>query len=368
MTLTLNHIRWYRLRRSGLLDPFDSLEACTTALAGVQAQILSAAALSLWNRTTGLDYATFETQLYEERTLIKLWGQRSTLHLYTTTDWPLLCAAQTDYGSWWLRRLQRDGGDVAAYKQVLTDIAAFAQKRGLFRRADLRQAEELTIDEEYLSSWGGVFKELVWQGDICHAGQQQGEGCFAHRTHWLPDLVWQPPSPEAANIELVRRYLHTYGPATVQDLAYWRGIKVGQAKASLTTLVDEVAEVEFEGQRLLMVADDITQLHEKPPPPSQWPIRMLYRFDPLLLAHKDKSWLLDLAYYKQVWRAAGHIEGTILVGGQLVGTWRYARHGAGLKITVSPFTTLTKKAVKVIERQSKQIADFFGQPLQSLQW
>ncbi|MCA9968137.1 MAG: winged helix DNA-binding domain-containing protein, partial [Anaerolineales bacterium] len=96
--LTEAQIRWYRLRRSGLVEPFDGVltEAVTTAvstLAGIQAQILPAAAISLWNRTTGLTYARFEEMLFTERSLVKLWGQRQTLHLYTSREWALIHAA-----------------------------------------------------------------------------------------------------------------------------------------------------------------------------------------------------------------------------------------------------------------------------------
>ena len=69
--LTQTQVRWFRLRRSGLVDPFDSPEAGARALAGVQAQILPAAALALWNRTNGLTYAQFNQLLYDQRILVK---------------------------------------------------------------------------------------------------------------------------------------------------------------------------------------------------------------------------------------------------------------------------------------------------------
>ena len=44
----------------------------------------------------------------------------------------------------------------------------------------------------------------------------------------------------------------------------------------------------------------------------EWPVQLLYRFDPLLLAHKDKSCWLDMTFYKRVWQTAGHIEAFML--------------------------------------------------------
>ena len=44
-------------------------------------------------------------------------------------------------------------------------------------------------------------------------------------------------------------------------------------------------------------------------------MRLLGRFDPLLLAHRDKDWVVPAKYYNRVWRPAGHIEGVVLESG-----------------------------------------------------
>ena len=107
-------------------------------------------------------------------------------------------------------------------------------------------------------------------------------------------------------------------------------------------------------------------LAESPPEAEAWPVRMLYRFDPLLLAHKDKQWVTDATYYKQIWRPAGHIEGIVLAHGCAVATWRYDRKGSGLVITVAPFQRLPRYVKKTISKTAPQIAGFFGVPLVEL--
>jgi hypothetical protein len=90
---------------------------------------------------------------------------------------------------------------------------------------------------------------------------------------------------------------------------------------------------------------------------------MLYRFDPLLLAHKAKEWVVEPAHYNRIWRPAGHIEGIVLAHGKAVATWRYDRQGAGLTITVAPFNRLPNYVTKAIHKTAPQIANFFGLPL-----
>ena len=60
ISVSLDQVRRFRLIRSGLLAPFASPEAAAGAFVGIQAQILPAAGVALWNRTTGLTHDRFE--------------------------------------------------------------------------------------------------------------------------------------------------------------------------------------------------------------------------------------------------------------------------------------------------------------------
>jgi hypothetical protein len=347
------------------VEPFADVVAAASQLAGVQAQILSAAAVSLWNRTPHLTYAQFEKMLFSERALVKLWGQRGTLHLYPSQEWPLIQAAFDDKKTWWHRNAEQYGLDEGRFHLIVGHIVAILQEKGEIGRSDLRAAD-LDIADELLSSWGGLFQELVYRGYACHAGKRGNEGLFAHRQQWLPDLAWQPPPLEEANVELLRRYLAAYGPATIQDFAFWRGTGVGNGRRWLKLLRTEVMEVAVGDTTMLLLSQDIDELCE--PVPEEWPLQLLYRFDPLLLAHKDKSIWLDDRFYKRVWRSAGHIEGTVVDRGRIVGTWRYDRQGSGLAVTVMPFGRLRRGIRGAIRQKAKGIAAFFEQPLSDLRY
>ena len=194
----------------------------------------------------------------------------------------------------------------------------------------------------------------------------------------LPDLEWSLPTIGRANVELARRYLHTFGPSTVQDYSYWRGItlkKASEAIAVLGNKVVEVVEVSCGGVgELLILREDLAMLLEEPPPKQHWPVRMLYRFDPLLFGHRDKSWLIDMKHYDKVWITAGHINGTILVGGKIQGTWRYIRKGNGpgkgrrLEIEVRPFRKFGQRLRRGVEREARGVAEFFGVGLGEVRW
>lgn len=360
IAVTLDQVRWYRLRRSGLVTPFASPEAVASALVGAQAQILSAAGLALWNRTTGFSEAQLDDLLHTRRTLVKLWGQRGTLHLYPSAEWPLVTGMLAGAKSWWGRDAARQD-QYDEYSALVEEAAALLRTRRVMGRADLRDSG-LPIDDEHLSAWGGLFADLVRRGHACHAGRAQNEGLFAAREHWLPDLPWAPPDYDAANVEVLRRYLHTYGPATMQDFLYWRGAQSGPGRRWWAAAHADLAEVTVDGARQFIQRGDLDDLLA-PETEIDWPVTMLYRFDPLLLGHKDKGWIVPPAHYGQVWRPAGHIEGVVLAGGRAHATWRYERKSSGLAVTVFPFRRLPSKLQSKLEARAKRVATYCGLPL-----
>jgi hypothetical protein len=363
---TAEQCRWFRFRRSGLAEPFSTPEATAHALVGIQAQILPAAALALWNRTPNLSYGDFDTLLYNTRSLVKLWGQRHTLHVYASPDWPLMHGARELNRTWWERQAAQENEHHHKHRQLIEDVAEMLRKRPTMGRSDLRSSN-LEIQDELLSAWGGIFADLVRLGYACHAGRIGSEGHFAHREQWLPGLRWEPPDPVDANVTILHRYLQHYGPSTLADFAYWRGVSIGEARPWLQRLANDIQEAEIDGKRQLLLREDIEELLSPVPDGEGWPVRMLYRFDPLLLAHKDKAWVVPSDHYKQVWRPAGHIEGVVLDQGTAVATWRYDRTGQALTIQVHPFNPRLPHSVRpALRRLAPKIAAFFGLSLTDL--
>ena len=355
---------WFRLRRSGLVEPFRSATEAAGKLFGIQGQIHTAAALATWNRVPNGTLRGFESVLYRRRTLVKLWGQRNTLHVYRATDWPVLVGALQGRPTWLERMLARTGADDTAYHTLLGAMEKRLEKGGTISRAGMRDMQ-LAPDNEWLT-WGGVVMRLVRDGTVCHGEGEGGETHFVHRDHWTPKLRWDPPTTDAAQREIVRRYLSAYGPATHRDLAFWLDVPIPEGRKWMDLVEHDVAGVDVDGVAMLALRRDRAVLRASPPSGSKWPVRLLYRFDPLLLGLKRKDWIVPPEHYKQVWRPGGHIEGTILVRDRVRGTWRYDRGGRGITITLSPFERLPESVIRRLRARAAGVARFFEVPLAGL--
>jgi uncharacterized protein YcaQ len=367
LRIELEDVRWFRLRRSGLVTTFPSPVHAAEALVGVQAQMMPAAGLALFNRCPPMSDSKLDDLLHRSRSLVRIWGPRVTLHLVTKEDWPLMIGYLSRRVAKW-EGGSRFGLSSTEYKKALADVEALLERSEGLGRKGLIDAG-LRLPEACFNPWGGIYGDLLWRGLSCHIDNVEGESRFAHRRRWLPDLEWSPPSYEKANIELVQRYARTYGPVRQGDLVWWLGAKVGEARQWIGALEEELATVESEGGEAWCLKEDVSILrNEQPPKEGHWPLIMLYRFDPLLLGYRDRNWVVDDAYRELVSRPAGHIEGVVLSprDGMACATWRYERTSAGITVMVRPFRAMAPALKRGIKARSAVLAEYFGTPLKGV--
>jgi len=194
---------------------------------------------------------------------------------------------------------------------------------------------------------------------------------LAWRSKLFPALGWKPPPFEKAMVEVAKRFFSTYGPATEADFRYWLSASASESRAAVQVLQDsnELAEVivgEDEGEQRPQLVNraDLPVLMEKPPPTAKWPVLLLGRFDPLLLAHADKTCWVDRKHYQRVWHQT-HIEPVLLVKGRIRGVWRYQTKARGVSVNLQLFDTATLPlhVERALQKQANGIARFFDAPL-----
>ena len=165
-----------------------------------------------------------------------------------------------------------------------------------------------------------------------------------------PGLLPPPPDPEAAQTDLTRVFLHLCGPTLPEHLARWLGLRPGAARRFLKRV--PLARVEVDGRPTAMHPDDLDTLLATPPPTE---VHLLPPHDPLVeLADR---WLLlpDRLQRSAVWPSAS-TPGTLLIRGEIAGTWRYRTTTRQLTITVKPFSPITPADRKAIARHAKLFA------------
>ncbi len=348
-TLSRHHL----LRRTGR-DPVQ----VTSDLCGLHAQLSSAPGVALLARMQRVTQAEVDAALYRDRTLVKVWVMRGTLHLIPTAELPLYHQA--------IQRERIDG--LVQWLNGLDHIRADQRQRAHQRILDALADRPHTRKEIYAlvpelaglpyASWGADVRELCYQGLVLHAEPVGAEVRFARLDRWLPDLDLNGLDPVLARQRLAHQYLGAYGPASVQDFAYWAGASTSWARAAFETLGEDLAEVEVEGQqgRFYLLREHLPLLEEAAG--GEPPVRLLPKFDSILMGHKDKSRFLSREHLPRVFTTAGHIQATVWVGGRAAGVWRYDQVGRKLAVTVQPFAPFAASTWEAIEGEVQSLGQF----------
>jgi len=331
------------------------------AIGGLQAQVMSAAELQAWSRVQNSQPGVVATALWDQRSLVRTWSMRGTLHLMASADLATYVgahAAPARFDPVWLRAF---GVTQEQMDSVLGLLPEVLDRRCLSRK-ELAQEVGLgagtKLGGRLLSGWGEFLKPAARRGLIVQGPPRGQEATFVRADQWLGG--WTPAQPEAARREWVRRYLSAYGPATPADYARWMGVRqVGPGRATFQALAEELIEVESGGGRAWLLARDRQELAGAPPPQ----VRLLAAFDPYLLGHVDRSHVIPREHLAKVSRTAGWISSVVLVEGMAAATWTHAVERGSLRLAVTPFGLLTAAAKAGIRRDAERLAGYFGTSL-----
>lgn len=142
-------------------------------------------------------------------------------------------------------------------------------------------------------------------------------------------VVWTVPppavDPDTARLELVRRYLHVFGPATPASFASWSGISPRSCAAAFDALGAALVPARTPlGDAWILAEDESTA---RAAAARAAPARLLPSGDAFfLLQGPDRELLVpDAARRGDLWTPRVW-PGAVVVGGEVAGTWRRASH------------------------------------------
>jgi hypothetical protein len=328
-----------RLRAQGLGEARarDAHGAVRTAFA-IQAQDTRASRLGVRARSEGLVLADVTRACDDERSVVRTWAMRGTLHMLATEDvrWIVgLLGPGVVRG--YARRRAGLGLTPERCDRILAAIPAVLDG-GPLSRSELVGA---------LNARGmGIDTAGQAPAHIALLASASGLTCRGpDRTADEPTYVllddWVAPEPprarDAALAELARRFRAAYGSSGAVDLRFWSGMTAGDGRRAW----------ELAGPPPPPPAD------EGPPPP-----RLLPAFDGVLLGHRDRSPLVRPADAAKL-TAGTWILPAALAGGRVVATWRRD----GDDVAVRPFAArLPRGSVRALRAEAADVGRFLGVP------
>lgn len=348
----------------------NDIEKVVNDVCGLHAQVPLTPYISLWNRVEEFERTMLDEALYKDKTLMKTWCMRGTLHIIPSNDLPIYNRALKkmwfeqhghlkDRPDW----LSIEEIENVLYPKILEALSDKPLKRKeLATKVCSLIKDKSKPYEKLFSAWGGILKETCYEGLTVHAQPSGVESCFARLDKWLPNLNLDMLDEEEAKEKLLLKYLSGYGPASIQDFACWSGLMISDARKTLENVASELEEVEVEnvkGQFWMQKKDykTLTEMdfNEKPP------VHLLPKFDSFVLGHKDRTRIIQKEFMKQVYRPIiGDVAATILVNDNIVGTWRHKKTKNCMNVSISPFQKLEKECLKEIKLVAEDFSRFIG--------
>jgi DNA glycosylase AlkZ-like len=296
--------------------------------------------LSVYARTSRVLPADIERALYDDRTLVRVLCMRRTLFVVPRDVVPVVYAACTrTIAARERRRLEQ----MIAVSGISTRPAAWVARAST---AALRAVEargeaftsEVVADvpvlakrlrvgagsrwEAIQSAGSRVLRQLAMEGRVVR-GRPRGTWVNG-QYRWVPTATWLGGDIEAINqavaqVELLRRWLASFGPATETDLRWWTGWTAREAREALAAVPHVV--VDLDGSTGYVLADDLDDV-EKPEP---WAV-LLPTLDPTTMGWKERDWYLG-THGSVLFDSAGNAGPTVWWDGRVVGGWSQRRDG-----------------------------------------
>jgi hypothetical protein len=337
--LTLGELNRATLARQLLLERKRlSPTAVIERLVGMQAQWPPAPYVGIWTRASSFRREALEREL-ARGAVVKATVIRQTLHLVTRRDYALFRAAMSETNFPW---------ESSQAKLLAPSVRALADGGPVTTAEGVAHLER----EHGLS---GATARRAWRAARIRA----------HLLHHHETALWharpagrfvafdepEEHDPTEARAEILRRYLAAFGPASRRDMGAWTMMHVPELSRALERLEPLRRFRDEHGRELLDVPHGLL-----PDPETPAPVRLLPKWDNVLLAFTDRTRVLPEQYRKTVIRMNGDVAQTYLVDGFVAGAWR-VEDG---RVAVEPFAPLSRSARRDVDEEAGRLEAFLA--------
>jgi len=329
---------------------------------GLQAQVLGAAWLGVRARSHGISRAALDRALNEQRSIVRSWLMRGTLHLVAADDvrWLLqllgpvfVRAGATRHAQLGLDDALKSRG-VAAIRRILADAGPLTR----YELVDRLRKLDINLDPKTQAPIH-LIQLAALQGILCLGPDRDGgESTYV----LLDDWVSPAPAPprETALAELARRYFGAYGPATVEDLVAWSGLSTAEARSAVSGARSGLSEVVIQGQTGLISKRRL----ESGVIPANVEVRLLPAFDTYLLGYRRRDLAVPEPLQRRLQRGGGWLHPAVVVNGRAVAAWTLPNSGGRSgQVRVEPVGRLGAAVQHGVEAEVRDIGRFLNRSL-----
>jgi hypothetical protein len=314
--------------------------------------VQASAELQLAARVDGITQQDVRDALWRDRSLVKAWTLRGTLHLHPADELALWFAGRSQRAE--LDEWRDPAGVVhpAVGADELREIKA-AVWDALDGRVLLRDELATEVIRRVGKRHTGRLRSgfAFFTADLCQGPPQGSKITLARPDQWIEG--WREVEEQDGLREALRCFLHAYGPSRPKEFREWFAADVPFDSV-------DVEEVDVEGHRAFVLAGD-TDFHELQPG-----VRLLPEYDVYVMGFREREHLVPEKVREQVAQhGRGRYEGPagvrfLIVDGVAAGLWERKKRGKRIELTVTPARKLKRAERAGLEAEAERIGTFLG--------
>jgi hypothetical protein len=316
--------------------------AALAAMTALHATEAATPHLSLLARVRDLSVDDVEAALYADRSVLKVMAMRRTLWVVNRELAPAVVgSAGRRVADAERTRLLKDAAEAAtAFGDGWIEAAASAVESILADR-------ELSTRElrESIPELGGTIVAgggTEWQaempimtrlmtlfaadGTVVRARNgghwRVSRPRFTSMTGWLGQPL-AATQPRPGYVEVIRSWLHTFGPGTEADMVWWLGSTKARVRSTLAEL--DAVQVGLESGELGWLLPDDVDEFDQPVDAEPW-VALLPTLDPTTMGWREREFYLDPVHTPFLFDRNGNGGSTVWVDGRIVGCWVQDEH------------------------------------------
>lgn len=332
-SVTAAQARAFVMAKQGLAGPgAGAVEEATFGTAGVPSASPTCY-LSYAARVSEFQFAALDEKLYLERCLARVRCMRQGVFIEPVEVLPTVLAATGDDLPAERSQLLDEGGLDARAHAALSARIEEAVAEAPLAIAEIK--ERLGRGAPRKKLLARLVDLMCREARLVRAHTHGDDFTYARWNDWFSDPAAEV-DPASARVELARRYLRAFGPATTADLAWWAGWSDDDATAALRGLGHNLSGVTIDGELRCHVLMEELLLLGVTEPDELRSVRLLPVWDTYLMGRSDRRHVVQDEDAGRVFDREGNATSTVIVDGVACGVWECeeAANAAGRSLTV----------------------------------
>ena len=336
----------------------ETPQALVEWLGAVQAQDYAAAKWALGLRMHGMTDDEIE-QAFTDGAILRTHVMRPTWHFVSPADirWLLALTAPRVHQALasYNRKLELDDAVFGRTNDVLASALQGGKQLTRDELASaLQQAGIATEGEQRVTH---IVMRAELDGVICSGARRGKQFTYALLAERAPQA--RSLDRDEALAELTVRYFTSHGPATLPDFVWWSGLTAVDARAGLAMVTSRLLNETIDGQTYwfspaIAPGQDLSQA-----------AYLLPNFDEYTVGYTDRSAIFDALHTNKLDPRGGLLTNTMVLDGQVIGTWKRTFRKPGVVIEANPFVSLSDTEICAFAAPASQYGMFLQVPVHS---